>query len=187
MDLKKYQIETLSEVLDPNKIKESSPVLLIGKAVTMFKGAYKGNIFELKNTDDVKTFISEYAGILFPKPVVISDIGYLHQTAAFLLLKYVEESKSPIILLSTTDNVSSILLSRVKRIVKFPVNENSDNTLMSVGDAFNIVYKEDSKPVDKIQFYAENCPMLYKLEKDIPYNKYRDRMIEILGGRYDKN
>ena len=135
------------------------------------------------NTEDVRDFVSEYTGISIPKPVVISDIGYLKSTAAFLLLKYVEESKSPIILLSTNDNVSSILLSRVKRVLKFPVNENTNNTLMSVKDAFNILYGDEGKPIDKVEFLAENCPLLYKLEHDIPYSKYRNSVIEILGGK----
>lgn len=185
-NIEKEQISVLIKVLDPNIIKTKSPILLIGKAVSLFKKIYKGNIFELKNTDEVKQFVSEYTGIEVPKPVVISDIGYLQPTAAFLLLKLVEESKSTIILLSTNDNISSILLSRVKEIVKFPVDENTNNSMMSVCDAYNMVYSNnENKPMNKIKFYAENCPLLYKIENDVPYSKYRNSIIEILGGSYD--
>lgn len=181
--LMRTQIEEIVKVLDPGRIKETCPVVLIGKAVTLFKQIYTGVINELKNTEDVKNFVSDYTGIESPKPVVISDIGYLQTNAAFLLLKLVEEAKFPVILLSTEDKVSSILLSRVKRIIKFPVNENTDNKLLPVSDAYNQVYGDsDKKVMNKVQFYAENCPTLYKLESEIPYNKYRNAMIEILGG-----
>lgn len=183
------QYKTILEVLNPQTIKETCPVLLIGRAVQLFKTMYKGIIFELKNTEDVKEFVSDYTGITSSKPVVISDIGYLTKHASFLLLKLVEEAKFPVIVLSSEDKVDSILLSRIKRIVKFPMDNNTNNKLISVSDAFNQVYHVEEgqkKVVNKIQFYAENCPELYKLECDIPYNQYRNAMIEILGGYYDK-
>ena len=186
-DLRKYQMNEIVKVLSPENIKEVCPVLLVGKAVSLFKQMYKGIINELKNTEDVKEFVSEYTGIKSSKPVVVSDIGYLQTQASFLLLKLVEEADFPVILLSTEDKVSSILLSRVKRVLKFPVNEQTDNKLISITDAYNQVYGEsENKVINKIDFYAENCPTLYKLERDIPFNKYRDDMIEILGGYYDK-
>lgn len=190
VDLIKYQYSIIAKILNPETIQDTCPVLLVGKAVSLFKNSYKGVIHELKNTDDVKEFISEYTGIKSSKPVVVSDLGYLQRHAAFLLLKLIEEAQFPVIVLSTEDKVDSILLSRIKQVVKFPMNENTGNTLMSVSDAFNKVYgtKDDKdnsqKVVDKTAFYAENCPLLYKLESEIPYNKYRNVMIEILGGTY---
>lgn len=185
-ELKMFQAQQIAEVLTPDKIKETSPVLLVGKAVSLFKTMYKDPIRELKNTADVREFMSEYTGKVLSKPVVISDLGYLQKQTAFLLLKLVEEAKFPVILLSTEDKVDSILLSRVKRVVKFPVNEKTDNKLISISDAFNQVYGEsDKKIMDKLSFYAENCPQLYKLESEIPFNKHRNAMIEILGGQHD--
>lgn len=186
MTLKQQQASRIVEVLNPDKIQETCPVLLVGKAVSLFKQMYKEPIRELKNTDDVRDFISEYTGIKSSKPVVISDIGYLQKQTAFLLLKLVEEAQFPTIILSTEDKVDSILLSRVKNVIKFPIDENTDNKLIPLSDAFNQVYGESEKKVmNKIQFYSENCPTLYKLESDIPYNKYRNSMIEILGGSHD--
>ena len=147
---------------------------------------YKDPIRELKTNDEVKEFVTEYTGISSPKPVVISDIGYLQRHTAFLLLKLVEEAKFPVILLSTDDKVDSILLSRVKRVIKFPMDEQTNNNLIPISDAFAQVYGDEKKVVDKVKFYAENCPQMYKLENDIPFNKYRNAMIEILGGSYGK-
>lgn len=183
-ELTKYQISKILEVLNPEKIQDTCPVLLVGKAVSLFKQMYKDPIRELKNNAEVREFVTEYTGINSPKPVVISDIGYLQRNTAFLLLKLVEEAKFPVILLSTDDKVDSILLSRVKRVVKFPMDEITNNNLLPISDAFEQVYGNEKKVVDKIKFYAENCPQLYKLEHDIPYNKYRNAMIEILGGSY---
>lgn len=185
--LKQYQITKLAETLNPEKIQETCPLLLVGKAVSLFKQMYKGPVNELKNTDDVREFISIYTGIESSKPVVISDLGYLQKQAAFLLLKLVEESKFPAIVLSTEDKIDSILLSRMKTVIKFPLDENTNNKLIPISDAFNQVYGDsDKKVMNKVAFYAENCPTLYKLESDIPYNKYRNAMIEILGGSHDK-
>jgi len=185
-ELRRYQVQKIVDVLKPEKIQETCPVLLVGKAVSLFKQMYKDPIRELKNTDDVRDFIAEYTGIKSSKPVVISDIGYLQKQTSFLLLKLVEEAQFPAILLSTEDKVDSILLSRVKNVIKFPMDENTDNKLIPISDAFNQVYGESEKKVmNKTQFYAENCPTLYKLESDIPYNKYRNAMIEILGGSHD--
>lgn len=180
-ELEKAQIEEIIKVLNPGTISQNSPVLLIGKAVSLFKRMYKDPIRELKNTADVKEFIEEYAGKSFPKPVVISDIGYLQKQAAFLLLKLVEEAKFPVIILSTEDKVDSILLSRIKRIVKFPLDENTNNKMMDISLAYNEVY-EEKKVMNKMKYYAENCPQMYKLENDVPYSKYRNSVIEILGG-----
>lgn len=182
-NLEKTQCEKIIEVLNPSNISNSSPVLLIGKAVSLFKRMYKDPIRELKNTADVKEFVEEYTGLECPKPVVISDIGYLQKQTAFLLLKLVEEAKFPVIILSTEDKVDSILLSRVKRIVKFPLDEITDNKLIDISDAFNEVYNNDeAKIMNKVKYYAENCPQLYQLECEIPYSKYRNGMIELLGG-----
>jgi hypothetical protein len=185
-DLRKYQIEVLVNALNPSNIKETCPVLLVGKAVSLFKIMYKDPIRELKNNDDVKEFISEYTGIKTPKPVVISDLGNLQRQSAFLLLKLVEEAEFPIILLSTEDKVDSILLSRIKRIIKFPLDNKTNNSLIPISDAYDKVYGNDTdKTMNKVAFYAENCPMMFKLEQDIPYNKYRNAMIKILGDTYD--
>ena len=185
-ELTEYQIQEILNVLNPEKIQEICPVLLVGKAVSLFKQMYKDPIRELKNNNDVKEFVTEYTGITSPKPVVISDIGYLQSNTAFLLLKLVEEAKFPVILLSTEDKVDSILLSRVKRGIKFPMDEITGNNLISIPDAFAQVYGDEKKIINKIKYYAENCPQLYRLESDVPYNKYRNAMIEILGGNYGK-
>lgn len=183
MNEKDYSMAmAIADVLNPEKVKETCPVLLVGKAVPLFKKMYKDPIRELKSADDVKEFVSEYTGISSSKPVVISDIGYLHKTTAFLLLKLVEEAKFPAILLSSDDKVDSILLSRVKRVVKFPKDEETGNKFIPIRDAYNQVYGEsDKKVIDKTKFYAENCPDLYKLEENVPYNEYRNMMIEVLG------
>lgn len=181
------QVKAIVKVLDPNNIQNTCPALLVGKAALLFKQMYKGIVVELKNTAEVRDFISSYMGIESSRPVVISDIGYLPKQASFLLLKLVEESKFPVILLSVEDKVNSILLSRVKKVVKFPVNEKSDNSLCGLKEAYEQVYGEEKKTINEIQFAAENCPQLYQLTSEVPYNKYRNKVISVLGGYYDSN
>lgn len=182
--MNREEIEKIVNILNPEHIQETCPALLVGKAVSLFKKMYQGSIQELKNTDDVRDFISAYTGISSSKPVVISDIGYLNKQTTFLLLKLIEEAKFPAIILSTDDKVDSIIMSRIKTFIKFPVDEKTNNNLVPISDAYNHVYGEEKTIIDKTTYYAENCPLLYKLENDIPFNKYRNSMIEILGGTY---
>lgn len=189
-DSQKEQVNKVAEVLNPKTITEVCPILLVGRAVTWFKLIYKDQIVELDNAEDVREVVSEYTGVSSSKPVVISDLSNINYNSTFLLLKLVEEAKFPVILLSTQDNIDSIILSRIKTVIKFPLDENSSNSLLSVQDAFEFTHKTDEQTHMmndslKLKYYAENCPQLYEISKDIPFTKKRDMLIKILGDNYD--
>lgn len=180
----KYLINAISN------IKEVSPVLLIGGAASLFKKLNKTHsIIVVNNTQQVRDFVSEYMGMSYTQPVIISDVGQLQYDAAFILLKLIEESKFPIILLSSRDRISRILLSRIKTIIKFPIDANTGSNLLSPKEATEMLastqgssegeVKMSKNEMDK--FYAEESPMLYHVTKNTPYTHNRDMLIEMMG------
>ena len=179
------QVSIIQNILNPSTIKETCPVLLIGKAVSIFKRMYKGVIQELRSADDVREFVAEYTGIFSSQPVVISDLSNLTENATFLLLKLVEEAKFPAIVLSSQDSVNGIILSRIKRIIKFPDDSNTNNSLLSIAEASELLESNESFKNNKIKFYAENCPQLYEIESETPFTKRRKDFISIIGDTYD--
>ena len=99
---------------------EMCPCLLIGKYVTEFKKVYKDTIERVYTLDDVRNLIDSYDGVssVNSKFLVLDGIGYLSHVGQNSLLKFIEESKLPIIILSYGDKISPIIMSRMKIIVK---------------------------------------------------------------------
>ena len=67
------------------------------------------------------------------------------------VLKLVEESKFPIILLSSRDRISRILLSRIKTIIKFPIDD-SGQRFQCAGDAIAVFFLHIAHPFAKNSF-----------------------------------
>ena len=82
-------------------LKETSPALLMGDAVTVFKKMYSGPIKYVGNAQDVRDLVSYYYEVEnLSHPLIIEDLFLLRDGDAFLLLKLVEEAKFQIVLLS---------------------------------------------------------------------------------------
>ena len=153
------------QVLDVVKnIRSNSPVILMADAVTVFKKLYSGPIKEVSSIEDVRDLVSYYYGIdNLNRPLIIEDLCLLTDSASFLLLKLVEEAKFPIILLSSYDKVSPIILSRCKYILKFSIADVS-SLFMSASsgkEAMEEYLSEDSNQMDKYRWMRDNSPQLY--------------------------
>ena len=77
------------------------PCLMIGMYVQEFKKQYKDVIGRVYNIDNVRDLIDSYEGVtrVNSKFLVLDGVGYLSATGQNSLLKFIEESKVPIILL----------------------------------------------------------------------------------------
>ena len=169
-------------------VPEKSPVLLVGGAVSLFKRMYKGMIYSLYNINDVRTFVSRFSDISFDKTVVVEDIGRLDKQSSFILLKLVEESKFPMVLLSYKDNISDILMSRIKTYIKFPISDNTSCKFLSVSEAQSDLCDELGRiTVDDdalVTYCAENCPVFYDLHLKTMRLSNKGKYFELLGGSY---
>lgn len=163
-------------------IKEKTPILFIERAATIFLSIYKGEVFNI-DIDSKEEDISRLREFLLYVPddftLVIKDIGILSSHFLSSLLKLIEESNVHFILLALHDinqKSAPMLYSRMKYILKFPEDTNTNNTLVRVAEALRM-----SEELTKEALYAEECPALYKLEYDTRYLKFKNRYVNLLG------
>lgn len=170
---------------------EMCPCLLIGKYVTEFKKVYKDTIERVYTLDDVRYLIDAYDGIsnINSKFLVLDGIGYLSHVGQNSLLKFIEESKLPIIILSYGDKISPIIMSRMKIIVKrWDVVKNLN--FSSVADTISYINEKNSTREEKmsefeeVQVMANMCPSLYSIKQQAGdnYGYNNSRLINIMVG-----
>lgn len=182
-DDKEYLIDKLIQSDD------MFPCLLIGEYVHIFKTKYKGTIDRIFTLQEVRDLIQrEEIAHNKDRMIVLDGVGYLSEVGQNSLLKFIEESVSKIVLLSYTDRLSSVILSRVKfvykswRKVKTLDFGSVRGSLQGLEDVKN---KENCKPSDVIQYYVDTCPSLYVIDKQFGDTKSytKDRLIKIMTKR----
>lgn len=163
------------------------PCLMIGKYVNDFKHIYKDVIERVYTLNGVKRIVEEYDGIEHVNSgvLVLEGIGNLSDVGQNSLLKFIEESKLPIIILSYNDRVSPIIMSRMKIVVKKWYDIKKFD-FIKVKDAMRALNekKKDSNfdEYQQVQFMADNCPALYSVMKQAgsPFDYSNPRMISIM-------
>lgn len=164
-------------------IYNTSPLLIIGEARLLFLKAWKYKVNNVSKIDDLRELVTYYALVQDNKPIVIDDLSLLQPNALRVLLKLVEESKTPIILLSSYDNIDSILLSRIKTYIRFEEKVQSD--FLSLQDFYNVLIEKDfadSKYSDKLKFYKNKCPQYIQLEHMLKTSSNKNKILSILSG-----
>jgi hypothetical protein len=169
--------------------KEYCPCLFLGRSVMTFKKVYKDRIFSVSSLNDVRYVLEEFSGMsgLGDKYFVMDGIGYLNTVGQNSLLKFIEESKFPIILLSYFDIVSPIILSRMKFVFKEPIIQIKNLKFMSVDSALTLLEDKKSKDpdftaMDEVKFMAEHCPKVFALmNMDADHNFNSKRIMRLLG------
>lgn len=164
-------------------VTDKTPVLLVGGAAMIFKRLYKGNIYHLENTEDVKEFISNFYGIEYNKPVVVEDLSILYRDS--IILKLIEEAKLPLILLASEDNISVPLQSRIKTYIKYPADNDFGCNFTSILEANQHIIDSELSGRELDKYLAENCPELIALNEDMKLRKHKDKLVQILGGIKD--
>lgn len=187
MNYNKLDIDNFIDMILKNK--KMCPVLMIGKYVNRFKQKFDGTIERIYTLEDVRNVVREYEGIehINSEYLVLDGIGYLSQVGQNSLLKFIEESKLPIILLSYTDKVSPIIMSRMKIVVKRWYHVKSLN-FMSIENAIKgLKEKEDNSDnklteIERIQYMADNCPLLYGIwqQSGDKFDYTNERLIQLM-------
>lgn len=143
--------------------KSQFPILIIGDAVLAFKKFYNQPISYVNNLNDLRDLIAYYSGMeCLDKIIVIDDISKLHRDAEGILLKFIEDTKSRIILLSQFDVCSSIILSRCKNIIK-KVDTKTTSKFASMEACANELEKlgNDTLYYQKVKVMGQICPEYY--------------------------
>lgn len=115
LEIKQY----LAKELTKENVYNNKVTLLIGNASKLFKSIYTGDIISINTAEETKEFINEY-NIQSDKPLVFEDISLMQQSVQSYLLKFIENFPRPLIVLASIDNISPIILSRFRKIIKIP-------------------------------------------------------------------
>jgi hypothetical protein len=111
------------------------PALIIDSdLVTLYSNIGKSGLFIniCNDTNDLRAFIDKYRNIICELPIVLSDLSRFYKSQS-LLLKFVEECLSPLLVISSSDCIGDTLYSRFKTIVKsseYIKNEKNDISLI---------------------------------------------------------
>lgn len=154
---------------DPKKL---TPCVLIGGSlVSTFKRCFKGTIETIYSIDDVRRVVDEYDGIESVNSGILAlvGVGALYETGQNSLLKFIEEAKLPIVILSSNDRVSPIIMSRVKFTYKLvnPIEdmkfEHMKSGLNRVEQALEDVRDKSLADKELAEVYAmvDYCPELF--------------------------
>lgn len=112
LEEKKYLASQLS------RTKEVKTTLLLGDlACTLFKQIYKGDMYTLKTSQDVREFRETY-NYGTDEVLVFEDLSLMTPDTQAALLKFIEEPKRPLIVLCSNDNISGAMMSRFAHKVK---------------------------------------------------------------------
>jgi len=166
-----------------NDIEKHTPALLLGDAVKDFIKQYDGKIDRVRNIDDVREIVSYYMNLPnLDRILVIEGLSFLNRRASFMLLKLVEESTLSIILLSRFDNVSEIILSRIKTIIKYKKSKTKSEFL-NIESGVDVVREklsDDSHYYDELKYYSKFSPILYYIKSNINVERNKDKIMSIL-------
>ena len=160
-------------------INGKTPVLLIGGASEVFKKIYRGNIYQVYNTEELKEFLLEFYNTVYDRPIVLEDISSLYKDS--ILLKFVEETTIPLILLASKDNLSLPLHSRIKTVLKLPLEPSKCN-FISMLEAHEHITNNELTGDNLDSYLADNCPELALAYDSMKNRKYKDKIVQILGG-----
>lgn len=95
------------------------PCLLIGRPVQEFNRVYRGQRVQLQTIKDIKILVERTSQVTNAGVLALTDLSDLPgERVSSALLKFIEESTFPIYLLASYDNLSSVILSRVRWTVK---------------------------------------------------------------------
>lgn len=112
-------ISDLVQQLTKESLKDFNPTILIGKAATVFKRICKSQLYTITTAKEVKEFLSKWDTPL-DTPIIFEDISLMTPSVQTYLLKFIEEPIAPLIIMASKDNISPIILSRCKKIIKYP-------------------------------------------------------------------
>jgi hypothetical protein len=115
------------------------PALIIDSdLVTLYSNIGKSGVFIniCNDVNDLKLFIDKYKNVICDLPIVLSDISRFIKSQS-LLLKFVEECLSPLLLISSIDCIIGTLYSRFKTVVKnSEYIKNEKNDILLIRESF---------------------------------------------------
>ena len=163
--------------------KNDFPLLIMGDAVIDFKREFDGPIVSVKDITELKEIIAYYSGISqLDRILVIEDISFLGKAVNTTLLKFVEETKLDLVLLSKYDRIDEVLLSRIKLVVKY-YKEPTDSKFLRCtegNERMEEALSADSHYFDRVRYMGKLAPKLLLLDKTIKIKRVKNKIASFI-------
>ena len=159
------------------------PALIVGDAVVDFKKEFNGPIVSVKDIAELKEVIAYYSGISqLDRILVIEDISFLGKDVNTSLLKFVEETKLDLVLLSKFDKMDEVLLSRIKKVVKY-YKEPTESKFLKCSEGINKLedaLSPDSHYFDRVRHMGKLAPRLLLLDKTVKIKRIKNKIMSFI-------
>lgn len=109
----------MASQLTPDLVKQFRVTIIIGDAVGLFKKMIKSPYYTITKADEVREFLANHT-MPNDAPLIFEDLSLMTPDVQSFLLKFIEEPVSPLIILASRDNISPVILSRCRNIIKVP-------------------------------------------------------------------
>lgn len=114
---KKY----LAKELSLDKLLANRVTLVIGYAAKLVKQMMRGSYYTITNVEETREFVAKFS-VPLDKLIVVEDLSRIGIKGQAALLKFLEESYCPILLLASEDHILDTIISRCKVVIKVPVD-----------------------------------------------------------------
>jgi hypothetical protein len=159
------------------------PLVVIGDAVTDYKRYYDGVIITLQSISDLREKIAYYSSVSnIGRVLVLEDISFLGTEATAALLKFIEETTIPVVLLSRYDKLDRVLLSRIRRVVKY-YKEPTGSKFMSPSlghQQMQDTLSSDSHYYDVVRYMGKLSPKLLMIDKAVKVVRIKNKIFSFM-------
>lgn len=174
-------MEALRSLVQDSGYQLDYPIALVGSVARQLKLRTSLPVRRVTSPEETAELIANYTGIkAVDTPLLIEDLAFLSPQTLSQLLKFLEESVIPIVLLSTYDVFTPPILSRLKIFLKAPIEKTQSNLLTPEAGREKINLSKDTHTLDKIRHQGREAPLLYYNDKTIPMRPNRQKIISLV-------
>lgn len=177
-------MKQMASQLTSDAVKEFRVTLIIGEASRLFKKMIKSPYYTITKADEVRNFLSNHT-MPNDTPIIFEDLSLMTKNVQAYLLKFIEEPPAPLIILASQDNISPVILSRCRNIIKVPCTIVPTDTPISEFVAHRLSLLDEinasrlqGKPVPAEVQYEYNNPEEFSL-RQCPEYYYRVTRIKL--------
>ena len=135
------------------------------------------------NDENVEQVVEQYARLKTTnRPIILEDIYYLSQSSQCKLLKFLEETELKVILLSSSDNISQMLINRCTDVYKRVPKVNS--SFRPVNECRSSIDYGDLCYLDSIKKQMYNSPLLYRDDLMVKKFHNKEKLLSIIENEY---
>ena len=156
------------------------PRLYIGKAAQELKKRIQFPVYQVTK-ETLSEFIEYYSTIPVMKfPLVIEDLAYLPVDSQSNLLKFIEDSKLNIILLSSEDQIITTILSRMSLVYKIKEKVVSDfNSPRQAQEELDKI-DQDTYYLTYVKKQMQLSPISYYYDQYVGNKPNKNKLLQII-------